>query len=163
MPKLVTIVVAMDRNGLIGDGDRLPWRLPADLRRFKALTMGKPVVMGRRTHESIGRPLPGRRNIVLSRDPGYRAEGCDVAASVDAALDACADADEVMIIGGAEIYADALPIANRMHVTLIDAAFSGDTWFPDYDAREWREVSREDCAPGESASFAFSFVDLERR
>ena len=119
--------------------------------------------MGRRTHESIGRPLPGRHNIVLSRDPDYRAEGCDVAANLDAALDACAGTDEVMIIGGAEIFAEALPIANRMHLTLIDATFSGDTWLPDDAAREWREISREDRARGEDATFAYSFVDLERR
>ena len=162
MPKLVTIVVAMDRNRLIGDGDRLPWRLPPDLRRFKALTMGKPIVMGRRTHESIGRALPGRRNVVLSRNPDYRAEGCEVVADLDTALEICDDADEVMIIGGAQIYVPALPLTGRMHLTLIDATFSGDTWFPDYDVREWREVFREDHAVGEESPFAFSFVDMER-
>jgi len=124
--------------------------------------MGKPIVMGRRTHESIGRPLPGRRNIVLSRDAGYRAQGCDVAVNLDAALALCVDADEVMIIGGAQVYAQALPRTGRIHLTLIDAVFSGDTWFPDYDARAWREVFREDHAAGAEAPFAFSFVDLER-
>ena len=152
----------MDRSRLIGEGDRLPWRLPADLRRFKKITMGKPVVMGRRTHDSIGRPLPGRRNLVLSRNPRYRAEGCEVVADLASALEICNEADEVMIIGGAQIYAQALPLTGRMHLTLIDAVFSGDTWFPDYDEREWREAFREDHAAGEESPFAFSFVDLER-
>ena len=159
---LVTIVVAMDRNRLIGDGDRLPWRLPADLRRFKSLTMGKSIVMGRRTHESIGRALPGRRNIVLSRNRDFRAEGCEVLADLGTALERAEDADEVMIVGGAQIYAQALPLTGRMHLTLVDAVFSGDTWFPDYDEREWREVYREDHAAGEESGFAFSFVDVER-
>ena len=158
----ITIIAAMDRNRLIGDGDRLPWRLPADLRRFKALTMGKPIVMGRRTHESIGRALPGRRNIVLSRDPDYRAPGCDVAASLEEALEMCADAEELMIIGGAELYARALPRADRLHLTLLHATFSGDAWFPDYDEREWREVSRENHVADTESPSAYSFVDLER-
>ena len=159
---LITIIAAMDRNRLIGDGNRLPWRLAADLRRFKALTMGKPVVMGRRTHESIGRALPGRRNIVLSRDPGYRAPGTEVAASLEQALQMCADADELMVIGGAELYRQALPLAGRMHLTLLDASFGGDTWFPDYDPSEWRETLREAHEPGPDAPCRYSFVDLER-
>jgi dihydrofolate reductase len=159
---LITIIAAMDRNRLIGDGDRLPWRLPADLRRFKALTMGKPMLMGRRTHESIGKVLPGRDNIILSRNPDYRAPGCVVVASLDEALAICAHADELMIIGGAQLYAEALPRAHRLHLTLLHASFSGDTWFPDYDRREWREVSREDHEADADSPCAFSFVDLER-
>ncbi len=158
----LTIVVAMDRNRLIGDEDRLPWRLAADLRRFKALTMGKPMVMGRLTHESIGRALPGRRNIVLSRDPHYRAEGCEVAASLDEALELCAGVDEVMIIGGAQLYAEALPRADRLHLTLLDGSFSGDTWFPPYDRSQWRETFREDHPTGPDAPCPYSFVVLER-
>ena len=158
----IIIIAAMDRNRLIGDGDRLPWRLPADLRRFKVLTMGKPIIMGRRTHETIGKVLPGRRNIVLSRNPDYRAPGCDVVASFEEALGVCEDADELMIVGGAQLYAEALPWAHRLHLTLLHASFSGDAWFPDYDHREWREISREDHEADADSPCAFSFVDLER-
>lgn len=159
---LITIIAAMDRNRLIGEGNQLPWRLPADLRRFKALTMGKPIVMGRRTHESIGKALPGRRNIVLSRDPDFRAPGCEVAESLEDALELCADDDEMMIIGGAQLYAEALPRADRMHLTLLDASFNGDAWFPAYDRRQWRETSREDHDAGSDSPCPYSFVDLER-
>lgn len=153
----------MDRNRLIGAADRLPWRLPADLRRFKALTMGKPVIMGRRTHESIGKVLPGRRNIVLSRNRRYRSPGSEVVSDFEAALEICEGADELMVIGGAQLYAEVLPRAQRMHVTLLHGTFSGDTWFPDYDERQWREVSREDHEADDNSPCAFSFVDLERK
>ena len=159
---LIAIVAAMDLNRLIGDGDRLPWRLPADMRRFRALTMGKPIIMGRRTHESIGRALPGRRNIVLSRNPEYRAPGCEVVASLEQALGTCEDADEPMVIGGVQLYAAALPRANRMYLTLLHGSFTGDTWFPEYDHRQWRELSREDHEADADTPCAFSFVDLER-
>jgi len=159
---LIAIIAAMDRNRLIGDGQRLPWRLPADLRRFRALTMGKPVIMGRRTHESIGKPLPGRRNIVLSRNTELCLSDCELAANLQAALEACADAPEVMIIGGAQLYAEALGRSQRMYLTLLDASFTGDTWFPDYDRRQWRETYREDHARDAGAPCAFSFVELER-
>jgi dihydrofolate reductase len=160
---LIALVAAMDRNRLIGDGARLPWRLPADMRRFRAITMGKPIIMGRRTHESIGAVLPGRRNIVLSRDADYRAPGCDVFPDLDTALAACDDGDEPMIIGGAQIYALALPLADRMCLTLLDGSFDGDTWFPEYDEDEWCEVSREDHAAGEDVPCAYSFIELERK
>jgi len=159
---LIAIIAAMDRNRLIGDGQRLPWRLPADLRRFRALTMGKPVIMGRRTHESIGKVLPGRRNIVLSRNAEFRLSDCERLPNLQAALEACADAPEVMIIGGAQLYAEALGQAQRMYLTLLDASFTGDTWFPDYDRREWRETYREDHAQDADAPCAFSFVELAR-
>ena len=158
----ITIIAAMDRNRLIGDGDRLPWRLPADLRRFKSLTMGKPIVMGRRTHESIGRALPGRRNIVLSRDPGYRAPGCEVVSSLEDALELARDAEELMIVGGAELYAQALPRAERLYLTLLDASFSGDAWFPEFDEHAWRETFREDHEAEPGSPFPYSFIDLER-
>ena len=159
---LITLIAAMDRNRLIGDGNRLPWRLPADLRRFKALTMGKPIIMGRRTFESIGRALPGRRTIVLSRNPDYQAPGCEVVAGLDEALHACEDVDEVMIIGGAKLYAEALPRAHRLHLTLLHASFTGDAWFPEVDPRHWREIFREDHEADAESPCAFSFVDLER-
>ena len=159
---LIAIIAAMDCNRLIGDGDRLPWRLPADMRRFRALTIGKPIMMGRRTHESIGKVLPGRTNIVLSRNPDYRAAGCVVVANLDEALSVCDDADEPMVIGGAQLYAEALPRAHRMYLTLLHGSFSGDTRFPEYDHRQWRELGREDHEADADAPCAFSFVDLER-
>ena len=159
---LVAIVAAMDRDRLIGDGHRLPWRLPADLRRFKAITMGKPIIMGRRTHESIGRPLPGRRNIVLSRRDGYTAPGCDVFPDLEGALAHCGESDEAMVIGGAQIYALALPLATRMYLTLLDGRFAGDTWFPAYAANEWKEIAREEHPADDDAPCPYSFVDYER-
>jgi dihydrofolate reductase len=159
---LIAIIAAMDRNRLIGDGGRLPWRLAADMRRFRTLTMGNPVIMGRRTHESIGKVLPGRSNIVLSRNTGYRAPGCVVVADLERALGLCDDADTPMVIGGAQIYAQALARAHRMYLTLLDGSFQGDTWFPEYDHRPWREISREDHARDADSPCAFSFVDLEK-
>jgi len=125
--------------------------------------MGNPIIMGRRTHESIGKALPGRRNIVLSRNPDYRAPGCEVVASFEQALGSCKQADRPMVIGGAQLYAEALQRADRMHLTLLDGAFSGDTWFPSYDHRQWRERDRESHASDDESSCAYSFVDLERR
>ena len=159
---LIAIIAAMDRNRLIGDGDRLPWRLAADMRRFRALTMGHPIIMGRRTHESIGKVLPGRRNIVLSRNSDYRAPGCEVVADLQAALDVCDSSDTPMVMGGAQIYRQVLPRAQRMYLTLLDGSFNGDTWFPEYDHRQWRETFREDHEQDTDSPCAFSFVNLER-
>ena len=160
MPRL-SLVAAIARNRVIGIGGRLPWHLPEDLRRFKRLTMGAPVIMGRRTHESIGRPLPGRRNIVVTRQAAARWAGCTVVPSLPAALALAADAPEAFVIGGAELYAEALPHASRLYLTLIDATYDGDTWFPEFEASAWREVSRE---PGIAASgLPYSFVTYERR
>lgn len=161
----------MDRNRVIGVDNRLPWRLPEDLHRFRRLTLGKPIIMGRKTHESIGRPLDGRTNIVISRGRNYRSEGCRVVDSLTAALEICPDADEVMVIGGESIYVQALPLAKRLYLTLIDAAFDGDTYFPRYEPRAWRETERErhaavegaPSATGSAPAHAFSFVTLERR
>ena len=158
---LISIVAAMDRNRLIGDGDRLPWRLAADLRRFRALTMGNPIIMGRRTHESIAKALPGRRNIVLSRNHDYAAPGCEVVADLQAALGICNDGDTPMIIGGAQVYAEALARTQRMYLTLLDGSFTGDTWFPEYDHAQWREVFREDHEKDPDSPCPFSFVNLE--
>ncbi|MDX1435022.1 MAG: dihydrofolate reductase [Gammaproteobacteria bacterium] len=158
----VSLVVAMAEDGVIGVDNRLPWRLSADLRHFRALTMGKPIIMGRRTHESIGKALPGRENIVLSRDSAYRAEGCTVKESLEAALAHTARAPEVMIIGGADVFAEALPIAERIYLTILYARFAGDTRFPDYDASEWREIEREDFPAADGAPCPYSFITLER-
>jgi dihydrofolate reductase len=157
----VSLIVALDRNRLIGAGGRLPWHLPADLKRFRGLTLGHHVIMGRKTWESLGRALPGRTNVVLTRQSGFPAQGARVVSCLDDALRLAAADTEVFVIGGAEIYALALPRADRTYVTEIDAAFDGDTWFPPLPANEWREVSREPqhAAPGEPG---FAYVTYER-
>lgn len=162
----ITLVVARAKNGVIGRDGAMPWHLPADLKRFKAITVGKPVVMGRKTFESIGKPLPGRQNIVLTRDPGWRAEGVTVVPNLAEAI-AAAGLDprirgHVMIIGGAEIYALALPIATRIELTEIDAEPEGDTFLPAFDAARWQEISRVTHGP-EGDKPGFAFVTLERR
>lgn len=157
---VTALVAALARNRVIGVANRLPWRLPEDLRRFKRLTMGAPVIMGRRTRESLGRPLPGRHNIVVTRQRGATWEGCAVAHSLDAALALAGNAAEAFVIGGAELYAQALPRADRLYLTLIDADYPGDAWFPEFDAVAWREVARE---PGVSAEgVGYAFVDYVR-
>lgn len=160
---IVALVVAMGRNRVIGRDNALPWRLPADLRYFRAVTLGKPVVMGRKTHESIGRALPGRENIVISRDPDYRADGCIVLASLEAAYEHCRDRDEVMVIGGASIYRQALPRARRIYLTEIGAEFAGDTVFPPLDTAAWRETRREDHPADGDNPYPYSFIVLERK
>ena len=157
----VSLVAAMATNRVIGLDGALPWRLPADLKHFKLVTMHKPVVMGRKTWESLHvRPLPDRRNIVLTRDPDFRAIDALVALSLDEALTAAADDDEVMVIGGEEVYRLALLQANRIHLTEVHANFHGDALFPDLDKTVWREVGREDHQ-AEAPAPAFSFVVLE--
>ncbi|MDR5743614.1 dihydrofolate reductase [Caballeronia sp. LZ029] len=157
----LTLIVARARNGVIGRDNQLPWRLPEDLAFFKRTTMGAPIIMGRKTHESIGRPLPGRRNIVISRDGTRRYEGCDVVTSLEAAL-ALEPAKEAFLIGGAQLYRDAIARADKMIVTEIDADFDGDTRFPAPDPELWREVSREPHRAAAPNDFAFAFVTYER-
>ena len=159
---LISLVVAVAENGVIGDRGRLPWHIPADLRHFRHLTMGKPVVMGRRTFESIGRPLPGRRNIVITRQPDWHHAGVLVAHSFDEALRRAGAAPEVMVIGGAQVYAEALPWAQRIHLTRVHARPAGDTRFPEIDANQWEETARLDH-PAEGDRPACTFVTLERR
>lgn len=157
----ISLIVAMDENGLIGaDGD-LPWRLPNDLRHFKRTTMGKPILMGRRTFESIGKPLPGRESLILSRR-GYRAEGCRTVASLDQALEAAGDSEELMVMGGAQVYAAALPLARRIYLTRIHDRFKGDTWFPDFDETDWDQLARQDHAADAENPHAHSFILLQR-
>lgn len=156
----LVLVVARAANGVIGRDNRLPWHIPADLAHFRRLTMGKPVVMGRRTFESIGKPLPGRHNIVLTRGAGWAAPGVTVAADLGTAL-AAADAPEVMIIGGAGVFAEALPRAARIELTEVHAAPEGDTVMPAPDPAAWRELAREDH-PAADGQPAYSFVTLER-
>lgn len=167
----VVIHVAIAENGVIGRDNGLPWRLSTDMKRFKALTMGKPVVMGRKTWESFPkRPLPGRLNIVMTRDPSYRSEGAEVVRSLDDALalarvrGRCTEgANEICIIGGGEVYAQALPKADRLYVTHVQAAFDGDTRFPPIDAATWKAVRSEDVPTGEKDSHPTRHVVYERR
>ena len=158
----ISIIAAMDERRLIGANNSLPWKLSADLKHFKEITWGKPIIMGRLTFESIGRPLPGRDNIVVTRDATRRLAGCIMAGSLDEGLAACKDFPEAMIVGGASLYAQALPRAQRMYLTLIRARFSGDAYFPDYDPAQWQEVERRDCAAVDDDGFDYSFVTVER-
>ena len=159
----ISIVVATDRRGVIGRDGGLPWHLPDDLRRFKALTLGKPIVMGRRTWDSIGRPLPGRHNIVVSRQPGLALDGVTVVGSLSQALAAAGVAPEICVIGGAEIFAAALPLADTVHLTLVDADVGGDTHFPSLVDGDWIETARESHAADARHAWPFAFVTLERR
>ncbi|HEY0788402.1 MAG TPA: dihydrofolate reductase [Thermoanaerobaculia bacterium] len=159
----VTLIAAIARNRVIGKDGDLPWRLPADMKHFKRTTVGHPLIMGRRTFESFGRPLPDRTNIVVTRRPHYRPEGAVVAASLDAAMKlARAEDVEIFIGGGEEVFRHFLPTADRMILTWIDEEFEGDTFFPEFDEREWRVVSREDHEPDEKNEYRYSFVVYER-
>lgn len=158
----ISLVVAMSRNRVIGVNNQLPWRLPEDLKYFRAITWGKPIVMGRRTHESIGRALPGRHNIVITRNRDYLAQGCTVVDSLDAAWKA-ADSEEVMVIGGAEIYAKTLPLAECIYLTLVDEDFDGDTYFPQYDATQWQETSRRCFDADDNNPYRYCYLVLERK
>lgn len=159
---VLALVVAMDRHRLIGANGGLPWHLPDDLKRFRAITMGHPILMGRRTWESLGRPLPGRHNIVVTRQPGYVAAGATVAGSLDAALAAAGAVPEAMVIGGAALYAEALARAQRLYLTEVDGTFAGDTWFPPWRSDEWREMAREVHPADARHACPFSFVVLQR-
>ncbi len=162
LPRLV-LVAAMARGGVIGAAGGMPWHLPADLAHFKAVTLGHPIVMGRRTFESIGRPLPGRTNIVISRGAPVLPESVLCAGSLNEAIRLAADADELMVIGGGQIYAEALALATRMELTLIDAAIPGDTCFPQLDLQQW-VVRASRARPADAANpHALHFVTLERR
>lgn len=164
----LSIVVAVAENGVIGRDNALPWRLRTDLRRFRALTMAKPLIMGRRCHESIGRPLPGRETVVMTRDPAYRAEGMQLVGSWEEAKRAAAaaaarlGADEVAVVGGAEIYRLALPEAARLHLTLVHARPEGDVMFPAFDRALFREAGRVEVPAGPDDDHAATFLDLER-
>jgi len=158
----VTLIAAIARNGVIGQGNRLPWHLPADLKRFKRETMGKPIVMGRRTWESLPGLLPHRTHIVVTRDRHYVADGAMVTHSLEEAL-TLAGGDEVNIIGGAQLYHAALPLADRMLITEVDVEAEGDIVFPEYDHFLWQELSREAHAPDRSNPYPYAFVTLERR
>lgn len=158
----IALIVAMGTNRVIGRDNQLPWRMPGDMKRFREITMGKAVVMGRETYESIGGPLKGRHNIVLTRDRAYVAEGCTLAHSIEEAL-AAAGAGEIMVIGGGLVYEQVLPLADRIYLTLIDAAFEGDSYFPPIRMAEWQEVSREIWAADERNPYNYAFIVLDKR
>jgi dihydrofolate reductase len=158
----VSLIVAASANNVIGVRGELPWRLPADLRRFKQVTTGKPIVMGRLTWDSIGRPLPNRQNIVISRNPDFTAAGCDIVASPDEAIDMAGDVDELMIIGGGQLYREFLPRAQRIYLTRVAVNIAGDASFPELEAREWSETSREPHPADEEHAYSFEIIQLER-
>ncbi|MBL4774764.1 MAG: type 3 dihydrofolate reductase [Mariprofundus sp.] len=159
----LSLIWAMDRNGLIGRDNALPWKLPADMAWFKKNTMGKPILMGRKTYESIGRPLPGRKNLILTRQADLNIDGCIVVHSLEEAQAAVPDADEIMVMGGSEIYTLLLAQADRLYITNIDAEFEGDAWFPAFDRSAWQEVSHECHQPDDKNIYAYAFVLLERK
>lgn len=169
MTMIISFVVAVSENGVIGRDNGMPWRLSTDLQRFKKLTLGKPVVMGRKTWVSLGRPLPGRTNIVITRDTAYQAESAVVVQTIDAALEAGEQAAlragvyEICIIGGAQIYAQAMDKATRLHVTHIEATIDGDAFFGPVDPKIWQIVSQEQVPAGEKDNYATRYVVYDRR
>jgi dihydrofolate reductase len=162
----LSLIVAVSRNGVIGLDNQLPWHLPEDLKYFKSVTMGKPIVMGRKTYDSIGRPLPGRTNIVITRDPSWHADGVVVAQSLEYALDmgrkasAEAGVEEVMVIGGEQIYRMTLPAADRLYLTQVDADVEGDAFFPEIDAAQWHQVNEQ--LPMLTDTHPYRFLTLDR-
>ncbi|WP_448700070.1 dihydrofolate reductase [Mucilaginibacter sp. AW1-3] len=161
MSKHITAVVAISSNNAIGKNNQLLWHLPNDLKHFKNITAGGTVIMGRKTFDSVGKPLPKRRNIVITRKP-IEIEGCEVVNSVEAALELCKADDEVFIVGGAEIYRLAMPLVNRIYLTIVHHTFDADTFFPQIDYKEWREIEKEDHETDEKHQFKYSFITLER-
>jgi len=160
----ISLIVAMASNRVIGLNNKMPWHLSADLKKFKKITMGSPVLMGRKTHESIGRPLPGRTNMILSRNPDYRQDGCLVFNDLETALEkACENADEIFVIGGSDLYEAILPIADTIYLTIIHREFQGDAFFPDIDLNDWSEVEREDIKDDPYVAFSYSFLKFEKQ
>ena len=158
----ISLIVAMAKNRVIGIDNKMPWHLPADFAWFKKNTLGHPVVMGRRTFESIGKSLPGRRNIVVSRNPEWRAEGCEVFPSLEAALASSAPAEQIFVIGGASLYGEALPMADRLYLTEVDSTPEGDTFFPALRSDQWREDARAHHPADDKNACAMDFVILNR-
>ncbi|MBA2408645.1 MAG: dihydrofolate reductase [Gammaproteobacteria bacterium] len=158
----VSLIVAMTPDRIIGRDGGMPWHLPADLKRFRELTMGHPMIMGRRTFESLGRILPGRRHIVVTHNTGFKCPGVDVAPSLNDALTLSAVSDEVFVIGGAQIFREALPLADRLYITLIAADIKGDTFFPEFEKSTWREVAREVRAQDDENRYPLTLLIFER-
>jgi dihydrofolate reductase len=160
---IISLIAAMGKDRVIGINNRLPWRLPADMKHFRAITMGKPVLMGRKTFVSIGRPLPGRTNIVVSQDPDFHPEGVTVARSIAEALTAGGNAEEIMVIGGASFYTQLLPRAQRLYLTEIHHRFTGDAFFPAWNRNDWHEIEREDHNADDENVYPYSFITLARQ
>jgi len=159
---IISLIAALDKNNLIGAADRLPWHLPAEFKHFKKVTLGKPIIMGRKTFESIGKPLPGRQNIVISRQ-GFAAEGITSVSSIETALQVIKDAPEVMIIGGANLYQQMINKADRMILTHVDAECEGDVWFPEINADTWEIISEEHYDADEKNNYNFNIITYQRR
>lgn len=159
---ILSIIVAIAKNRAIGKDNKLLWYLPNDLKHFKDVTTGHTVIMGRKTFDSVGKPLPKRRNIVVTRQ-AISIEDCEVAPSIEAAIALCKAEDEVFIVGGAEIYRQAIPLTNRIYLTIIDQDFEGDTFFPELNPDEWQETDREDFEPDEKNKYKYAFITLVRR
>ena len=160
---MISIIVAVASNGVIGDKNSLLWHIREDMVHFRTTTSGHPVIMGRKTYDSIGRPLPKRTNVVITRDANLTIEGCTVVHSLEEAVSMFDSAEEVFVIGGAQIYAQALPLAERIYLTVVGKEYEGDTSFPDIDYAEWIDLSREDYDRGEEFEYPFSFITLERK
>lgn len=160
---LISLIVAVSENNVIGYQNKIPWHLPADFAYFKKMTLGKPVIMGAKTFESIGKALPGRKNIVLNSDPNYKAQGAIIVGSLEEALKEAGEAQEVMICGGASVYEQFLPRADKLYLTFVHHEFEGDTFFPRFKKEEWQEVSREDHASDADNIYPYSFVVYEKR
>ena len=158
---ILAIIAAMARNRVIGIRNTLPWHLPEDLKHFKALTMGHHIIMGRKTYESIGKPLPGRTTVIVTRDPSYQVTGCLTTGSIEGAIAACAGDPESFFVGGAELYAQALPRVDRMYLTEIQADYEGGAWFPEFDRKEWIEAVRDKRVS--AAGLGYDFVTYQRR
>ena len=159
----IALIVAMASNRAIGLNNQLPWHLSADLNRFKKITLGSPILMGRKTYESIGRPLPGRTNIIVTRNPAYRQDGCLIFNEVETTLTHCCQSAEILfVIGGSALYEAMLPLADTLYVTEIKKEFPGDTFFPELDRADWLEVEREDINDDPDAAFSYSFLKLEK-
>jgi len=158
----LSIIVAMDNNRLIGRDNQLPWHLPADLAHFKKVTMGKPIIMGRKTFESIGKALPGRRNVVLTRQSDWQAPDCDVVHSLQEALELLSEEEEAMIIGGAILFQESLAQVSTLHLTFIDGEFEGDTYFPDWSDENWQIASQQNRSADDKNPYAMRFVELVR-
>lgn len=159
----ISLIVAVAENGVIGKkGVIMPWRLPGEQARFKAITMGHPIIMGRTTYETIGRPLPGRQNIIVTHDPAYKAEGCEVVHSIEQALQIAQDSEEIFIIGGNSIYEQTMPLATKLYFTRVHASPEGDTFFR-YDSAEWTEISRERHPADDKNQYDYTFSVLTRR
>ncbi len=162
---VISAIAAIGENRVIGKDNKMPWHLPADLKHFKAVTMGKPILMGRKTYQSIGRPLPGRTNIIITRDKDFHAPGCIVVTSLADAIATASQqgANEIFIIGGAEVYKQLLPATDRIYLTVIHHDFDGDTFFPEIKQNEWKEVEHEDFSADAENPYSYSFLRLDKR